>query len=133
MFIACIFISVNQLHAQELDSSAKYIKENFEADYKFSIRKHALSKWGEDFNMVVFEINKQSEALINLVSEFESKNTSIAYNAIIKWSIEGHESENDLIFKAIEKFSIKNLLKLNCDWSMVKYEYDKQVKAKNSF
>jgi len=25
------------------------------------------------------------------------------------------------------------LLKLHCDWSMVKYEYDKQVKAKNSF
>jgi hypothetical protein len=25
---------------------------------------------------------------------------------------------------------LKDLLKMHCDWSMVKYEYDKQVKAK---
>jgi len=33
----------------------------------------------------------------------------------------------------MKTFGLKDLLKLHCDWSMVKYEYDKQVKAKNSF
>jgi hypothetical protein len=83
--------------------------------------------------MVVYEINNQADALIKLIDEFKSENTNIAFRAIQKWSIDGYESSNTAKFKEIETFGLKELIKLHCDWEMVKYEYDNQVRAKNSF
>ena len=43
-------------------------------------------------------------------------------------AIVGRELLDDL-----KGFGVAQLLKLHCDWQMVKYEYDLQVKAKNAF
>ena len=92
-----------------------------------------MAEWKDDFSMVVYEINKQADALVELIDEFKSDNTNIAFKAIQEWSREGYKSKNITLFKEMTTFELKDLLKMHCDWSMVKYEYDKQVKAKNSF
>ena len=83
--------------------------------------------------MVVFEINRQADALYGLINAFESDYTKIAYKAIIDWSKDGHESSNIEKFNKFEVFGLSQLLKLHCDWTMVKFEYDRQVKARNAF
>lgn len=119
--------------AEGLNSNASYIKKNYSLDYEQTLKKYALVEWKEDYSMVVYEINKQADALIKLIEEFKSENTNIAFKAIQEWSKEGYKSENIVFFKEITTFGLKDLLKMHCDWSMVKYEYDKQLKAKNSF
>jgi len=130
-FILSVFTLV--INAQGLNANASYIKNNYSSDYDATLKKYALNKWGNDFSMVVYEINKQADALFQLIEEFKSENTNIAFGAIQKWSREGYPSSNTKLFKKMDTFGLKELLKLHCDWSMVKYEYDKQVEAKNSF
>lgn len=127
--LLCSYYFVNA----QLNGNANYIKEEFPAEYEKTLKKYALKEWNDDYSMVVYEINKQSDALVQLVNNFESDNTQIVFNAIQEWSRDGYKNFNVEEFNKFETFSIKNLLKLHCDWSMVKYEYDKQVKAKNSF
>lgn len=132
LILTAMLISV-LIHAQGLNSNASYIKDSLQLDYEQTIRKHALVEWGDDYSMVVYEINKQADALFELIKIFESNNTNIVFKAIQEWSIDGYKSDNITNFKELKTFGLKQLIKLNCDWSMVKYEYDKQVKAKNAF
>lgn len=132
LFILIIFM-IGSTNAQSLDYNASYIRKNYESDYEATIKKHALAKWGTDYDMVVYEINKQSDELVALIDVFESDNTNIAYEAVQKWSHDGYENSNIAQFKKLETFGLEELLKMHCDWSMVKYEYDKQVKAKSAF
>lgn len=119
--------------SQELEANAKYIKEKYSTDYTATIRNYAVKEWGDDYQMVVYEINQQCDALVELVNAFKSENTNIAYKAILEWSQDGYETRNSQEFQKIKVFGVEQLLKLHCDWQMVKYEYDNQVKAKNAF
>jgi hypothetical protein len=133
MFLLFLSIIAIPGITQELEANASYIKEKYPTDYANTIRKYAMKEWGDDFQMVVYAINQQADALVALVDEFESDNTTVAYNAILDWSYDGYKSQNQEKFKAIKVFGLEQLLKLHCDWTMVKYEYDNQVKAKNAF
>jgi len=128
-FLLASFVAMSQ----GLNSSASYIRTNHEKEYNSTIRKYAVDKWENDFSMVVYEINRQSESLFELISKFESEHTGIAYSAIIKWSIRGYETHNRNKWDEIEIFGLKQLLGFHCDWAMVLYEYDRQVEAKISF
>lgn len=119
--------------SQKLDFNAKTIKEKYSEKYTNTIRKHAMSEWGTDYRMVVYEINKQSDSLVELVNSFKSEHTNIAYQAILDWSVEGYKTHNKEQFEAIKTFGLEQLLDFHCDWRMVKYTYDKQVKAKSAF
>jgi len=127
--LLCSYFFVNA----QLNGNASYIKEKFPTEYEKTLKKYALKEWNDDYSMVVYEINNQADALVQLVNNFESDNTQIVFNAIQEWSRDGYKNYNIEEFKKFETFSVENLLKLHCDWSMVKYEYDNQVKAKNSF
>ena len=127
-----IFLT-SSVTAQGLDANAAHIKKTFPNAYQDTIRKHAVSEWGDDFTMVVYEINKQADALVELINTFKSENTDIAFRAIQEWSLSGHVESNIERFRAIDSFDLKSLVVFQCDWSMVKYEYDKQLEAKNSF
>ncbi|MDX1828758.1 MAG: hypothetical protein R3342_04345 [Lutibacter sp.] len=128
-----VSIMTNVASSQSLNSNASYIKNNYETEYENIIKKHALNEWKDDFSMVVYEINKQADALIELIGAFKSENTNIAYKAIQEWSFDGYQSFNINIFKEMKSFGLKDLVKMQCDWTMVKYEYLKQAKAKNAF
>lgn len=120
-------------YSQGLNSAASYIRSNYEKEYEVTIRKHALDKWETDYTMVVYEINRQSDAIIELIEKFESKYTNIAFNAIRKWSFRGYENINIRQWEKIDTFGLKQLISMHCDWTMVLYEYNNQVKARESF
>lgn len=133
ILLISIVLTTTIVKAEGLNSNASYIKKNYPTEYEQTLKKHALQKWNDDFEMVVYMINNQADALIELIDEFEGDNTNIAFKAIQKWSIDGYKSSNIEKFKKISTFGLKQLISLHCDWEMVKYEYDNQVKAKNSF
>ena len=134
LFLTLVILSASTIvFGQGLNSNASYIKKNYPTEYEQTLKKHALEKWNDDYDLVVYMINNQADALINLIDEFKSDNTNIAFKAIQKWSIDGYESSNIEKFKKINTFGLKQLIPLHCDWEMVKYEYDNQVEAKNSF
>ena len=131
--ILIVLLTATFANAEGLNSNASYIKKNYPTEYEQTLKRYALAEWNDDFSMVVYEINKQADALVKLVDEFKSDNTNVAFKAIQEWSRDGYKSKNISLFNEMKTFGLKDLLKLHCDWSMVKYEYDKQVKAKNSF
>jgi|AntAceMinimDraft_17_1070374.scaffolds.fasta_scaffold33500_2 hypothetical protein len=133
IFVLIVVFCVQIINAQELKSGAIYIKKNYPAEYEATLKKHVLEEWNDDYRMVVYEINKQAESLVELIGEFKSENTNVVFKAIQEWSIGGYKSSNIDKFREIDTFGLKQLLQLHCDWRMVKYEYDKQVKAKNAF
>ena len=128
-FPALLILLLLSSHArpQELNRNARYIRATHEALYKSTIRKHALDKWGIDCPMAVYEINRQSDALLELIRRFESKHTRIVYNAIIRWSVRGYETQNRRRFGEINAFGLEQLLGFHCDWTMVLYEYDRLI------
>jgi len=128
-----VLLTATFAKVEGLNSNASYIKKNYPSNYEKTLKKNALAEWNDDYSMVVYEINKQADELIELIDEFESDNTNIVFKAIQEWSIDGYKSSNITKFKEMTTFGLKDLIKMHCDWSMVKYEYDKQVKAKNSF
>lgn len=134
LLMTIVTLSVSTVvFAQGLNSNARYIKENYPTEYEQTLRMHAIQEWNDDYEMIVYMINNQADALFDLIDEFRSDNTNIAFKAIQEWSIDGYESSNIEIFKQINTFGLEQLIPLHCDWEMVKYEYDNQVEAKNSF
>ena len=131
--ILVLFLFINNSFSQELEENALRIKQDYNSGYENTIKKYALIKWKDEFSMVVYEINKQSDALTNLIEKFKSKNTTILYNAIIKWSQPNKAEANHKIWKELNSIDLATMLKFNVDWSMVQYEYEKQDKAANSF
>jgi len=120
--------------AQELNTNAKMIKEKFNYEYENNFKSFALKEWKDDFAMVVYEINIQSDSYVEMMNKLKSEHTSIFLKALNEWSRDGYKEDN--LRKIREDFkptSINNFIKLKVDWSMVKYEYDLQVKAKESF
>jgi hypothetical protein len=121
--------------AQELSINSKLIREKYNYEYEYIFKHYAVKEWGEDYAMVLFEINRQSDSFIELINKLKSEHLSIFKNAILEWSREGYKEEN--LRKIREEgnsiFIISKLIKLKTDWSMVKFEYDRQVKAKESF
>ena len=110
IIILIVLITSEIINAQGLNISASYIKKNYPTDYESTLKKHALEEWNSDFEMVVYEIINQADALIKLVAEFKSENTDIAFRAIQEWSIKGYESSNISKFRNIEIFELKELI-----------------------
>ena len=119
---------------QELNTNAKMIKEKFNYEYENNFKSFAIKEWKDDFAMVVYEINRQSDSYFEMINKLKSEHSTIFFNALNEWAREGYKEDN--LRKIREEFkpsSINNFIKLKVDWSMVKYEYDRQVKAKESF
>lgn len=119
--------------ADELNSNAKNIKDNYTEDYERTIRANAVKEWEDDFSMIIYEINNQADALTELMEIFKSDNSKVFYKAMFEWTTEGWEENNKKYAEEMKSMDLKYLLKLNCDWTMVLYEYKKQVKAKSAF
>lgn len=127
LFVLVLFT----VHIFCLNANATYIKKTYPNKYETTIKMHALMKWKDDYSMIIYEIDNQSNALIELISIFKSENTRIVLNAIKKWSFEEYKERNILIINQLKTFSIEGLMSLHCDWVMVLYEYNLQVQAKS--
>ncbi len=117
LIIAIVFSGM-LMQAQELNENAKLLKNGNEEVQEIyqQIRKFAVNKWDDEHNMVVYEINKQADA----VFEFKEATSSSTY-------------DNDIMKKALIKWSEKIDGEFMPDWNMLMYEYKKQLKAKNAY
>lgn len=131
-FLLIVLSFSNATHAQKLEKNASFLKENFSSLFDSSIRKSSIDKWKEDSTMVYNEINKQSDALAELLVKFKPANSNILYKSIINCSIKEKSLSNELKWNSIKTIGFGELLALECDWTIVQKEYDKKLKEKNS-
>lgn len=116
-FLVGLFFISTSVCCQELSSSSRALKENMPETYQ-AIKAYAINQWENDHSMILYEINKQSEAFVE-VSNLSQENPAIFSNAVVQWG---------------ENITNENLLKNSTiDWSMVLYEMKKQIQAKNSY
>lgn len=104
---------------QELNRNALLLKnsesERLNETYK-DIKASAIDKWGSDHTMILYTINQQSNAFIEMVdvSDRADFDENIMTDAINKWgSINGD--------------------KIKGDWVMIMYEYKNQFQAKSAY
>lgn len=84
-----------------------------------AIKTFAINKWAQDHNMVLHEINTQSDAFIKFTEIMKSKpDEVIVMTAMKKWS---------------DNFNPSVLANPTLDWRMVVHEIETQIKAKNSY
>jgi len=116
--IIIFFILISSIsYCQELNSSAIILKNDKTDSYE-AIKSFAKSKWNDEYDMVLYEINKQAEAFFEVLRLFEN-NKEIFSQSIRKWG---------------DNITASNLLKNpTVDWSMVLYEMKKQIKSKNAY
>jgi len=130
----CLFLILlsfsNILFAQKLEKNALYLKDNFTSLFHSNICKPAIEKWKNDSIMVYDEINKQSDALADLLVNFKPANSNILYKSVIKTSVIDKSISNEKKWSSIKIIGFEELLALECDWTIVKKEYEKQVKTK---
>lgn len=128
-----ILFSFN-VNAQSLNNNATLIKLKYPEAFKI-LKKHAVEKWNDNYEMIIYRINNQSDAVFSLIEEAgdektvpREKNISTLNNAILKWSYKGFESYNSKILYNKDS-GLKGFLSIQCDWEMAKYEYGNQIKA----
>jgi hypothetical protein len=64
---------------QELNTNAKMIKEKFNYEYENNFKSFAVKEWKDDFAMVVYEINRQSDSYFEMINKL---NQLILYNSL---------------------------------------------------
>lgn len=127
-----LLISFN-LFAGGLNNYAEFIKQKDITAYEKTIKKHAVEKWGDDHQMVVYTINQQCEAFMVLVQKNDiGDNYEIFIKALMKWAIDGYYDYNYEYIQKPKKDGLP-LLELHCDWQMVLYTYENQLSAKNQY
>jgi len=133
LLILLIVVSIsNTLFAQKLEKNALYFKDNFSSLFQSNISKPAIEKWKDDSTLVYNEINKQSDALADLLVNFKPANSNILYKSVLKCSNKDKSIANEKKWSSIKKIGFGELLDLECDWIIVKKEYEKQVKVKST-
>lgn len=114
----------------QLNSRAQVIKENSPRLYE-TIKKYSENKWNDDYQMVIYTINKQADAFmdIGILMEDDNFDGKIWFNAIMKWADNPSKFErlfnDDKPEEAFETIIIQ--------WDMVLYTYKKQLEAKLSY
>jgi len=140
--IILILVLTLSLQAAELNPSAQVLKENMTAGY-IVIKSIAILEWPNDPSMQLFEINKQCEAAFDLfliAGDFEKVDVDLYFAALQKWSYDNSADEN--FNHMVEWFNtmmkddpsiLSTFFEMPVDWNMMKYEYEKQLKAKAAF
>jgi len=107
------------------------------------IKAMAIEEWGSDDSMIVYTINSQADALYFFLTE--KVDTGERVEAIEEWNDDSAKfqraldaliKEADAASKEGRKLNMdiyNDLFRLRADWTMVKYTYDNQMKAKNSY
>jgi len=119
LFLLPVFIS-----ALSLNNQAQGLREKYPDVYE-AIKAEAVEQWGENHQMIVYEINEQSKAIL-IVSDLltDADYTGIVYNAIIDWC-DGGRME-------FEKYK-DNLYEAPVNWKMVVYVSQNQINSMNEY
>lgn len=120
IILLIVFALISLSSFGQLNAEAEYLKEN-NPEYYQPIKEVAESEWPGDHSMVVYEINKRSKAFSKWTEYYFSQEEGsqeriIMLTAMIEWREPGYRED-----------------KLYFDWPMVIYEFEKQMKAANSY
>ena len=134
MLVVLMFAVVVVMSFAELNNQSQVIKKNMPAVYT-CIKQDASQKWGNDYGMIVYEINKQSEAFFNIITIINSVNGDDAKAGILqmfltfvdKWTTAGYDAYNQKILNIGN--TDNNMLALHVDWTMIEYDMENQLKA----
>jgi hypothetical protein len=113
-----ILIMTMALSALDLNGEAQSLKEVNPYVYT-AIKTRAANEWGNDHEMVVYEINQQSKALFEADGILKI-DQDISAEALVTWSDELFEDG-------------KPLYEMSIDWVMVVYEIKKQLESKGAY
>jgi hypothetical protein len=103
---------VANMFGQELNVAAKSLKTT---EFYPDIKKFSVEKWGNNHEMVVYEINNQSDAVIKMIKILNDKKNL----------------DREVFLKALGKWA--DLKKHTVNFEMVVYEYKEQMKAKTEY
>ena len=121
LVVLFIVVGISALFSEGLNSYGREVKDQLPDVYEV-IKLRAIGDWETDHEMVVYEINKQSESYFKMVST-EDIDINIFVSSLLYWADSPESVKADM----------ENLDLYPIDWEMVLYEYNKQVEAKNSY
>jgi len=126
-----LLIIVTALQAAGLNSNSVYFRDNYPEDYNETILKQAKIEWKIDAPMIVYKINRQCDALKRLLSyEERYSQPKLFITTLGQWSYEGEANANyEIILDNNCDLTPGVLIKLKCDWTMMIYEFDRQLEA----
>ncbi len=124
--IVLLLVLFTMLSAK-VDPKATQLKKEFPVQYGY-IKQVAVEEWGNQYNMISYEINKQSKAFYYMLYAFEPSDSKLFFDAVSKWTLDGNHNLKEM--KKSKSKSITVMGKFKVNWNMAKYEYDKQVKAR---
>jgi len=110
LLVLAVVLSTLTMNAQ-LSKTATFVKKELPTRYQ-EIRSMSINEWGSDHEMVVYTINKQSEALIVIMTEI----------------MKSPSYDKDVFVRALNEWGTKEGY---TDWTMVLYTYNNQIKNKN--
>lgn len=145
IFIKSIFLLLLSLSFSgfsQLNPKASFMKSDLPRMYA-PIRAMAIEEWGSDDSMIVYTINQQADALYFFLTE--KVDTGEMIEAIEEWNDDSSKfqraldaliKEADAASKESRKLNMEvynDLFRLRANWTMVKYTYDNQMKAKGTY
>ena len=140
--VFCFLLSLSFSAYSQLNAKASFMKSDLPRMYA-PIKAMAIEEWGSDDSMIVYTINSQADALYFFLTE--KVDTGEMVEAIEEWNDDSAKfqraldaliKEADAASKEGRKLNMdiyNDLFRLRADWTMVKYTYDNQMKAKNSY
>lgn len=117
----------------QLSEQSEVIQEKLPLVYNI-LKQHAIEKWDSDHTMIVYQINKQSEAIFEFFEVLKMMGDSnselfIVRDTLKQWSYEGYKADTAELLK------IEGSIWLMChvDWVMVVHQVKEQLKASKSY
>jgi len=102
-----------------LNPVAEGIREKSPDLYQ-AIRARCVGEWGTDHAMVVYTINQQCEAFLNVCTISQKAGDSLFYGLLVKWCDDDITQYDSILIAPI-------------DWTMVEYELIQQLEAKAQY
>lgn len=91
-----LLLASTVVQAQSLNAEAKYLQKTEATQEAYQkIENFAKNKWGRDYKMVVYEVNKQSKALVEILliitqNDDGSPEHQVLGDALRKWKGDYH-------------------------------------------
>lgn len=129
--ISILGLLVSMPLTAQLSATAEHLRQDYSSGYSI-IRSNAVDEWKHDHKMVVYTINKESQAFVDvikiLIDAIERQDIflyTVMVNSCIEWG-NGVDFEHfDAVISSDNIF--KYMLELDCKWSMVLYSINKQM------
>lgn len=114
-----MIVAISMVSADGLNKHAQGLKDNDPTVYEI-IKNRAVEAWSNDHQMVLYQINLQSDSLIGVAQKQDRIEPELLWSIFVRWC------DDDLYY-------YDNIMDAPIDWQMVEYEIDLQLQAKGKY